>query len=351
MAGIDLVKDKHHKMITTLSDHIGGSIDSEEFKQLKNRFKAVLSPLEIKNATNIMEISEALEKRGYIEPGKYDYLKEVLKSFNVRLVKDIIEPVEEDIKKMKSTKESQLRSDTGNELENTSDLEKPRYDIEPNQKGFMLIINFKKDREGSENDVKTVKDFFEDTLKFRVEVEQDLTLDNLKTELKGAKEQISGELRKKYYCFILVIMGHGNEDGIKTDDKKLITIKEIIDIYRNKEMPGFLGKPKMVFVQSCRGPSTMEIVESDFKISELAIQQDADMLIAYSTTEDYVSFRSTQTGAHFIQELIAVIKDYYKESHLEEMLVIVRHRFATKQKNQMPCTWSTLTKLFYLKNM
>jgi len=41
----------------------------------------------------------------------------------------------------------------------------------------------------------------------------------------------------------------------------------------------------MVFVQSCRGPSTMEIVKSDFKISEMAVQQDADMLIAYSTTE------------------------------------------------------------------
>ena len=41
----------------------------------------------------------------------------------------------------------------------------------------------------------------------------------------------------------------------------------------------------MVFVQACRGPSTMEIVKSDFQISELAVQQDADMLIAYSTTE------------------------------------------------------------------
>ena len=29
----------------------------------------------------------------------------------------------------------------------------------------------------------------------------------------------------------------------------------------------------------------MEIVKSDFKISEMAVQQDADMLIAYSTTE------------------------------------------------------------------
>jgi hypothetical protein len=29
----------------------------------------------------------------------------------------------------------------------------------------------------------------------------------------------------------------------------------------------------------------MEIVQSDLKISELAVQQDADMLIAYSTTE------------------------------------------------------------------
>ena len=66
---------------------------------------------------------------------------------------------------------------------------------------------------------------------------------------------------------------------------------------------------------------------------------------------DYSSLRDTRTGAHFIQELLAVIKDFYEESHLEEMLVIVRHNFAASQKHQMPCTWSTLTKLFYLKNM
>ena len=30
----------------------------------------------------------------------------------------------------------------------TSDLEKPKYDIKQGQKGFMLIINFKKNRKG-----------------------------------------------------------------------------------------------------------------------------------------------------------------------------------------------------------
>ena len=116
MAGIDLVKDKHNKMITTLSDNIGASINLEEFKQFKNRFKGVLSLLIIKNATNIMEISDALEKKGLIAPGEYDYLKTVLVDFNVSIVRDIIEPAEEDIKKMKSTKESQFRSDTGNDV-------------------------------------------------------------------------------------------------------------------------------------------------------------------------------------------------------------------------------------------
>ena len=116
MAGIDLVKDRHNKMITTLSDNIGASINLEEFKQFKNRFKGVLSPLIIKNATNIMEISDALEKKGLIAPGEYDYLKTVLVDFNVSIVRDIIEPAEEDIKKMKSTKESQFRSDTGNDV-------------------------------------------------------------------------------------------------------------------------------------------------------------------------------------------------------------------------------------------
>jgi ribosomal protein S8 len=116
MAGINLIKDKHYKMITTLSDYIGKSVDLEVFKKLKNRFMAMLTPLEIKNTTNIMEISDALKKKGHIAPGEYNCLKEVLHSFNVSLVKNIIEPVEEDIKKMKSAKESQFKSDTGNDV-------------------------------------------------------------------------------------------------------------------------------------------------------------------------------------------------------------------------------------------
>lgn len=113
MAGveIDLVKDKHLQMTTALSNHI----DSEEFKQLKNRFRAALNPLQIRNATDIMDIFEALEKQGHLEPGKYDYLKEVFSFSNVALVKNIIEPFEEEIKKMISTRESQFRSDTGND--------------------------------------------------------------------------------------------------------------------------------------------------------------------------------------------------------------------------------------------
>jgi len=66
---------------------------------------------------------------------------------------------------------------------------------------------------------------------------------------------------------------------------------------------------------------------------------------------DNLSQRDPKKGAVYIQNLLAVVKKYYKESHLEEMLVIVRHRFLKDQIKQMPCTWSTLTKLFYLKNM
>jgi len=69
---------------------------------------------------------------------------------------------------------------------------------------------------GSGIDVKTVRNFFEDTLNFKVEVKQDLTLDNLKTELKAVRDQISEKCRNRYHCFILVIMGHGNKVNHRT---------------------------------------------------------------------------------------------------------------------------------------
>ncbi|VDI22487.1 Hypothetical predicted protein [Mytilus galloprovincialis] len=103
-------------------------------------------------------------------------------------------------------------------------------------------------------------------------------------------------------------------------------------------------------------------LEDDF-IDSVSVPKDADILIAYATTDGHSSIRHRKDGSWFINALVQVLTETYEKRHFEEMLVGVRHMLAKwrgRRKDpedsgkkqilcQMPCSWTTLTKLFYLK--
>lgn len=90
--------DKHAKLTTEISNYIDHSIDSDQYIRLKNRLKSVLTPKARKDANDILDIFNSLEKIGFMAPGKYDKLKQILLEFDHSLVRDVVEPIEEEIK-------------------------------------------------------------------------------------------------------------------------------------------------------------------------------------------------------------------------------------------------------------
>lgn len=89
--------DKHAKLTTEISNYIDGSIDRDQYVRLKNRLKSVLTPKARKDANDILDIFNSLEKNGFMAPGNYDGLKNILSEFDKGLVRDVIEPIEEEI--------------------------------------------------------------------------------------------------------------------------------------------------------------------------------------------------------------------------------------------------------------
>ena len=90
--------DKHAKLTTEISNYIDHSIDPDQYIRLKNRLKSVLTPKARKDANDILDILNSLEKIGFMAPGKYDELKNILLEFDHSLVRDVVEPIEEEIK-------------------------------------------------------------------------------------------------------------------------------------------------------------------------------------------------------------------------------------------------------------
>ena len=54
-------------------------------------------------------------------------------------------------------------------------------------------------------------------------------------------------------CVVLIIMSHGETDGIYGTDGELTKLKDMTDIFISSQCPGLNEKPRLVFVQACRG--------------------------------------------------------------------------------------------------
>ena len=54
-------------------------------------------------------------------------------------------------------------------------------------------------------------------------------------------------------CVVLIIMSHGETNEIYGTDGKLTKLKDMKDIFNSSQCPGLDLKPRLVFVQACRG--------------------------------------------------------------------------------------------------
>eukprot|EP00079_Xenopus_tropicalis_P020932 XP_012812140.1 PREDICTED: caspase-3 isoform X2 [Xenopus tropicalis] len=172
---------------------------------------------------------------------------------------------------------------------------------------------------------------------------------------------MSEEDHSKRSSFVCAILSHG-EDGLVYGVDGPIQIKNLTDLFRGDRCKTLVGKPKLFFIQACRGTDLDSGIETDSgsepgeEIQRIPVE--ADFLYAYSTVPGYYSWRNTMNGSWFIQSLCEMIKLYGPHLELIQILTCVNHMVAlefescsTQQafhaKKQIPCVVSMLTKAFY----
>nr|XP_055036454.1 caspase 21, apoptosis-related cysteine peptidase isoform X2 [Misgurnus anguillicaudatus] len=173
---------------------------------------------------------------------------------------------------------------------------------------------------------------------------------------------VSKENHTDMSCFVCVLMSHGEEGTILGSDQCSIPVKTLTMTMTSDLCPTLKGKPKLFFLQACRGMMYDHGVEADSEEAPgdfigISDVPEVDFLCCYSTVEGYFSWRSPQKGSVFICELCKMLMD----CHLEviQILTRVNHSVAnhfqsytldsaTNKKRQMPCFASRLTKDFYL---
>ena len=242
------------------------------------------------------------------------------------------------------------------------------YPMDKSPHGYCLIINNmnfrnKPSRTGSDVDERSLRKLFP-TLGYHLYEDQahtDLTASQMRLLL----QRVADSDHSTYDSFICYLASHGTTGMLYGSDDRLIPIDEIQAIF--SDCKSLVGKPKIFFIQACRGLDLPEgrVVQDDGDEDYTVLPRDSDIFFGYATTPDTKACRFTDIGSWYVIELCKQLQSYHKYVDLQTMVTAVHYEVATnkeyvynytdhrtgKQKSykQCPQLASTLTRPVYFK--
>ncbi|XP_072240942.1 caspase-3a [Leuresthes tenuis] len=236
-----------------------------------------------------------------------------------------------------------------------------RYSLKFPSIGQCIVINnknFDRDtgmnqRNGTDVDAANAMKVFS-KLGYKVKVYNDQSVDQMKRVLTA----VSKEDHSHSASFVCILLSHGDEDVFFGTDGS-VQLKYLTSLFRGDRCETLVGKPKLFFIQACRGTELDAGIETDHPDDGTTkIPVEADFLYAFSTAPGYYSWRNTMSGSWFIQSLCDAMSKYGKELELLHIMTRVNHKVAVEfesvsnspgfhAKKQIPCIVSMLTKEMY----
>ncbi|XP_043445717.1 caspase-2 isoform X2 [Prionailurus bengalensis] len=139
---------------------------------------------------------------------------------------------------------------------------------------------------------------------------------------------------------IVALLSHGVEGGIYGVDGKLLQLQEVFRLFDNASCPNLQNKPKMFFIQACRGDETdrgvdqqdgknragsSECEESDDskEMLKTRLPTRSDMICGYACLRGTAAMRNTKRGSWYIEALTQVFSERACDTHVADMLVTV----------------------------
>ncbi|CAH0749235.1 unnamed protein product [Diatraea saccharalis] len=206
-------------------------------------------------------------------------------------------------------------------------------------------------RKGTDVDVKVLKELF-GRLGFKIFTYTDKEYDDI-IEL---MTEIANMDHSKTSCLVVVILTHGDKKGVVYAADRGYLLKDVTSLLETGDI-GLVNKPKIFFVQACRGDKVDEGRTVRYDGEEtLVVPSHVDFLLMQSSVDDYLSWRDLG-GSWMIQELCEVIDDHHRSYDLLQLITITTRNVAYKRasytpsnksthnKKQTPETCFTLTKL------
>ncbi|KAJ8350280.1 hypothetical protein SKAU_G00254100 [Synaphobranchus kaupii] len=209
-----------------------------------------------------------------------------------------------------------------NPIQETQSPELSEYRMSSLPRGHCLILNNQrfelrslKERKGSSRDVEALTQVFS-WLGFRVSVLEDQTGEEMCGALQRFSHMDHGD------CFVCCTLSHGTEQDVYGRDGKRVPIQDILSPFNGANCPSLANKPKVFFIQACRGKKVQEAVavhadciggatgpETDAGATHgYTLPVDSDFLVSMATVQECVSIRHSLSGSWYIQSLCQQLK-------------------------------------------
>ncbi|XP_050303505.1 caspase-1-like [Anthonomus grandis grandis] len=250
------------------------------------------------------------------------------------------------------------------------------YKMDHPERGLVIVFNHEifdnkkrfKQRMGTNEDVGKIKKTFS-TMGFQVHSYKDLTLAEIRDHIKRYLEQ--DHYHKQRDCLVIFVLTHGEEgDFLAARDKVYDASKELWSKFTAEGCPAFAAKPKLFFLQACRGDAvdhgvSLQTSKDCFNTIDGAggthtdglsysYPNFADILICCSTIDGHTSYRSP-SGSPWITILCEELEKNWKTMEIQQILTCVNRRLAVEfssrhhdssktNKKQTPYIRSTLTR-------
>ncbi|XP_077999262.1 caspase-7-like [Glandiceps talaboti] len=189
-------------------------------------------------------------------------------------------------------------------------------------------------------------------------------------EINDLIEKVSLEDHSDCDCLAITVLSHGDEDYVYGTDGP-VSIDALTRFFKGNKCPTLAGKPKLFFIQACRGynyDDGVEVKNDSHKGGSDEVDAgrpqripiEADFLICYATVNGYYSWRNPTNGSWFVQSICHVMDHCGASMDMLRMMTRVSKMVAygyesntgeelkhMNKKKQIPCIVSMLTKDMY----
>ncbi|XP_070768233.1 caspase-2 isoform X4 [Enoplosus armatus] len=242
------------------------------------------------------------------------------------------------------------------------------YRMNSSPRGFALVIsNVTFDpcaapdldpRKGGEVDDEVLRKVFTE-LDYLVTVNRDLTAQSMRTCIEKFSRR--PEHRTMDSC-VVCLLSHGVEGAIYGTDGQLLQLDWVFEAFDNAHCPLLQNKPKLFFIQACRGEEMDCGVEQidgpartcspsceqrdagregqgdansrqrgDMGQPRIKLPQRSDMICGFASLKGTAAMRNTKRGSWFIQELNTSLRLHARDTHLADIMVQVNGRIKERE--------------------